>query len=240
VAMAVLALPCVTLAQQATFAEMDCLADPVSLGLMPIDAQGHLQFNPAAHTSVLFDAILNTDAPFHIGPSYAMSIAKGLSINPAGAVATGGDSDWVYSAPPVNRATAAFYTAGEYITGVGTAAGAGAGKTPAQMGAAFQAEAFSAAFGITYAGAGLMGIYEILPNVPLAQGDYYEISLWTDPYFNITGTTGQLFELVGGPAGPGNLVPFTAASVVLGIDIVPEPATALLLLGAIPFMRRRR
>ena len=75
--------------------------------------------------------------------------------------------------------------------------------------------------GAGQAAAGTVATYRVVPVGTLTMGEVYEMSAGTDAY------------------GWGNFFGGLEGGAPLIVNIVPEPATALLLLVALPFLRRR-
>jgi len=220
VAATLLAIPGITLADPT----LDAVADPITLSLpgMSVDGDGHLQFdltNPT-HTSIIVDVVCTTASITSWGAAYTIT----SDLNGGGLKS--GDANLIYHLTNAHIIGDMFPVT-EYMSGVGLGAGGGGGATVAAVSAASteQYMSFSTNYGPnTYT----IAKHELLIS-GLVVGDYIEIILDSNAYGKVV----YLADVVGGN------VPWTQ-SAALGIDIVPEPATALLLLGAIPFLRRRR
>jgi len=116
------------------------------------------------------------------------------------------------------------FLAGDYLMGVA----AGGNVPPFNMAAVPSSEGYAKTSGALLDGAsGTLATYTIQPVAPLAAG-VYVISVTYDP------------DGYNGVSAGGSIFGFDPASVPLTINVLPEPASALLLLGAIPFLRRRR
>ncbi|MHC4671368.1 MAG: hypothetical protein ACYTBZ_02690 [Planctomycetota bacterium] len=167
-----------------------------------------------------------------IGVAYSLT-ADRLAPVPGGPLS--GDFDWIY---PVNS-----WTIGPMFA-LGAWLGSGAGYpsalgSPAQniepgpLGAAHPIS-FQGPFDFSFIGVPggeyLLASYTLVPAAPLVLGQSWAISAQqTTPVVPFNNGITTLM-------GSG----FTAGSLDLIVNVVPEPTTALLLLGALPFLRRRR
>ena len=130
-----------------------------------------------------------------------------------------GNADWIYSA----------FVSSPMITAADWGAGGGDPVTKGQMGSplgmAFGPTAFFNQMGWYAAGEAQVCSFTLMSAAPLLVGQSWMIEADFDPGVGV------------GVTPPGA---FSPGSADLLVNVVPEPATALLLLGALPFLRRRR
>ena len=183
-----------------------------------------IDFNPLTDTSIVIDCMLTNTMTIG-GAQYSLMAAKN------GGAQSSGDADLKFAATPwVNGS---LFGSGDYWAGVGANTNQGAGVTMAVVnGASGYSEMYFSMTSLAPQAGGLLASYELQPAVTLTVGDTYVIVANGDPpgqtrgngWLNETGTGGGSWD-----DGTG-----------LTVNIVPEPATALLLLGLLPFLRRRR
>ena len=225
-ALAILALPGLAFGQYGTMT----VATP---GQATPVVGGVIEFDPAVDVSIKFDVYFAAPPGMPLDGGQ-FSILSDLNPGGTGYLGqTSGDNDWAYD-PVAPYTHANLYGPADYFTGVGFGAFNGA-PLSAVYGAG-QAESY-----MTFAAAPVPGpipgvilaTYELIPNIPLTVGDSYLISADNDPpgMFLANGWTAMLDPAM---MGTWNTV------IPLQVDIVPEPASVLLLLGALPFLRRRR
>ena len=178
-----------------------------------LDLDGIINYDPNIDTQIVVDVALGPATTVNGACQYSLSI-DGMA----------NDADWDLG--NVAQTNGLFFMGGAMTDTAGGTMPAGylVGQSMAIVNATV-AEGYMA-----------MGAYG--PGAPMAT--------WT-----ITGNNAVLSTKVGTsqliqadfPVWPSNNVdgaPLAGAGVALLVNIVPEPATALLLLGAIPFLRRRR
>ena len=148
---------------------------------------------------------------------------------------TTGDNDWIYdpAVPFTNSGLYNFVAPGnmgdDYLTGVGNAAYNGA-PLAAPIAAWVPEAWFGAAPAFPGPAGAVIATYEIQP-IGVAVGDTYLIYASSSPLMPPGQGYSGYYGMYGGPWN---------AEIPLQVNITPEPATALLLLGVIPFLRRRR
>ena len=225
---AILALPGVTFGQFGYFTDM--VANPANTG--NITAGGVLEFDPAADVSIIIDVYLSSSAPTFLDGAQFNIISD---VNPGGTGylgPTSGDNDWMFD-PAVPYTHQGVFLPGDYFNGAGTSQLAGLPLSAAYSGMPTVPEAYATMvmpsnIAINPVPAHL-STYE-LQHILVTVGDSYLITADNigDPL------NGWMNFVDAGMMGGWNVM------APLQVDIVPEPATALLLLGALPFLRRRR
>ena len=216
---ALLALPGVTLAQVgAPIGEVHYNSATVA----PLDG-GAVQFDPTIHSSIIVDIVITDPGILQMYSAYYF-----LSADLNGGGITTGDGDWTYDASNAKNYTGMDGASGDLVTGgiAGglTLAGAGnAGIEQYSFGTALPSPVSIVSHEILLTGSPIVGDQYVLHSDSLTTG--YPSSGVT-PGVTSFESFGMNIGFVGG--------------VPLVVDIVPEPATALLLLGALPFLRRRR
>ena len=236
VAMAVmLALPGITLAAAGSIGSG--LNDDGGNITYDIAGDGDLQYDPDNDGSIVIDALITTDTAY-VGIIYNVTIERFIGGVSQGAKS--GDAHWKYDAdvakahilgdvfiylPP----SYPYPEIDEYEGGVGKLPGNG--MTIAAVGAQTNESYYTgnpSGYGPS-AGAKIASHW-IEPAVTLNAGDKYVLTLDTDAY----GLGAGVLWL------DDTNTSWSAGGPVLTIDIVPEPTSMLLLLGALPFLRRRR
>ena len=181
-------------------------------------------FDPSVDTQVVVDLYLDVAANTGIG--FFLS-------SDSGAGASTGDALWTVSA--FTAGTLPFGWGpmpGAYmIPGTGVGATLAANNTDPSLGGPGPANLFNM-YGGAYPAGSLLGTATLVPTGGAAAfagliGTTLSIEADHDMNYPATGATID------------GLLP-TGTSVDVLVNITPEPATALLLLGAIPFLRRRR
>ena len=213
VAMAILALPGLAMAQPIANVTQNAAST------IPVDGAGVLQFDPGIHTSIIIDVVADWQTNQHYAATYY--VASDLN---SGGLGTG-DTDWTYDLTNFIIQGNSYLDPGERM-GSGIAAGLDLGQ--AWAAGRQQYATFMSIYG---PGPVILASHEIVFAGPGTLNDLYTID-----------ASSQIGGLACGLAGPasGGASLLYAGGTPLQVEIVPEPATALLLLGAIPFLRRRR
>lgn len=224
---ALLALPGVTLAQSAPIGVVQASAvhSTPAPGVPQVDGSGAIQFDPTIHTSIIVDVVVLDPA---IPDTWMANYFLSSNLNAGGI--TSGDADWMFD--PVNARVAlgpigaAFQPTDRIVGGIAgglTLAQAGAGGIEQYM-----------TFGLPFMSPVLVMSHELqLVGSPVV-GDQYLIHSDLNAYGSPSPLPGS-----GSFTAGGGLIPFVGGQPLV-VDIVPEPASVLLLLGALPFLRRRR
>jgi len=190
-------------------------------GLGMVNPSGQIDFNPAVHSSIVIDVLITATQPLD-GSQY--SIVSDLN----GGGVTTGDLDWVYAAsnPWTNGG---LYAPGDYRAGVGLTGGGG--TLASVYGTGIAEMYFTYDSPPTPGTAALIATYVLEPAGLLTDGDTYTIYAANDPpnTFLENGYADQ-GGLGGGP---------WQATLPVTVNIVPEPATALFMIGAVLLLRRR-
>ena len=220
---AMLALPGITFGQPAP-APWEIAVQENGTGLTSIDF-------PLGTPSLVIDVIVISPPNNGFdGASFYITTDKN-----AGGL-TSGDADWIYD-PSVPFTNSGLFTfigpaspADEYLSGIGN--GGYNGAPLAAPIAAGVAEAWWAGGLLPQAGpaGAVIATYEIQP-IGVAVGDTYLLFASDKPPLPVGQGYSGYYGYYGGP---------WQMEHPLLINITPEPATALLLLGALPFLRRRR
>jgi len=216
ITMVLLAVPTGVYAQAV---KLDVLANAGSDGFISVN---QIDINPAVDSSIQID--LNA-SQYPVGGLNGLQYSLSASLNLAPLPISGpntGDADWLIDpvAPYVNGVV---FLAGDYISGIGT--GAVNGQPLATANTTFP-ELYFKTFG-TATTVGLVATYTLVPNGLLTEGDRYHFTAIYDPGFG-NGPS---------PGGPGA---WDQTSLSLQVNIIPEPVGVLLILGALPFIVRRR
>jgi hypothetical protein len=208
---AMLALPGLTFGQ----ASLDVVENGTGNNLVIMD--------PNISNVLKLDVLLNT-AMGHNGAQYS------VTTDYMGGGPGSGDAMWIYD-PAVPFTIGTVYPIGDYVGGIGLPPWSppGPGSTLQAVNQTW-AESFFAYSGLKMGG-GLLATYHIQLVGAVNPGDIFLITAGTEP----------------GPAYLGNalmdanygMVPWGQGA-ALTVQIIPEPASLLLLLGALPFLRRRR
>ena len=218
---ALLALPGITLGQPGGTYETTVLENSTGLSVIEIEVGD----------SILIDVLVS--APDAAGPWSSLDGA-GFAITAdknAGGEATG-DGDWIYD-PTSPFTNSGLFAVADYLTGIGksTTYDGAPLSAPYSAGVAEQWSTAVVPGPVPSSAGSLIATYEIHA-VGASVGDTYLIFADDTPnhtYMGIGYVT--YYGFYGGPWTGQN---------PLQVNITPEPATALLLLGVLPFLRRRR
>ena len=235
--LAILALPGLTFGQNDIYV-MSGYADgpPGVLDSVPDSGVSVLNILPGpVGTPIVIDIVVESAAPWS-AVTYAITADNG-TINPmTGNTDMSGDADWLYDPNPalawINGPTiplADWNAPGGNVVSYGLQGQAlGAVHDFFGMYTGFVSpQAVWHGVGTLPAGEQLVCQYTLNSAAPLVNGQSWLIKAQLDP----------MFAFGVGVTPPGN---FSPTSLDLLVNVIPEPASALLLLGALPFLRRRR
>jgi len=185
----------------------------LAFGQTQLDVVGPAEYDYTVGGPLTIDVVVsNLPAGGLNGLQYSITADGGAS-----------DANWMLD-PATPYANGTVFLASDYLSFIGFA-GAGMPLNVVNMSAP---ELYFKSFGTALAG-GTVASYTLLPTIDLSPlaGQTVTFSATVDPGFG-NGPS---------PGGPGA---WSAESQDLAVKIVPEPATALLLIAALPFLRRRR
>ena len=216
--LAILALPGLALGQQQYLDVVSGGASAILVNDQPLP-QGPITIDVLLTTAIVLD-----------GAQYSLS-ANLNGMGPGsgdGLITYDMATPWIHGPLPGNPGATGFTgLGGDYVQLIGVGMGNGATMAAINL---MGPELYFKTFGQTpLLNNALLASYVIHVTGPVVIGDQIAIMAGADPN-NMFGN-GYISGAAGGPWDQG---------APLIIDIVPEPASILLLLGALPFLRRRR